>query len=85
MRVADVTTQYAIDVPGRGLIGWMGFSANRDVSGFETLDEAREAMNSWIKKYASMGCPEVGATLQVIRRTATITFGDWAPVQLVST
>jgi len=76
--IENSANEYAVEVPGRGYIGWAG-SLLKDLpeSGLPTLEDAEKTMKQGKAKYESMGCPDIAKTLRIVERTITVTRSDW--------
>lgn len=76
-------TEYAIELPGRGLYDpWAGIVSGEVRHPYDRLDDAMEGLALMQQKYADMGCAEIGLTAQVVSRTTTLTYSDWEPEKL---
>jgi hypothetical protein len=83
VNIIETRTEYAIEVPGRGYIGFHGIlRQGTDLLSFNEFDSAVRALESGRGKYISMGCPEVAETLRIVTRTVTITCSDWEAAAL---
>lgn len=72
------TTQYTIEIPGRGFYEpWLGHVIDDPLHVIDSLDDAMKTLESVRSKFTSMGCPEIGETAQIVSRTATLTFSEW--------
>lgn len=75
------STQYAIEIPGRGYYDpWTGTivrGAGDDYHGIDNLEDALKSLDSTRRKYESIGCADVGETARIVSRTVRLTFGPW--------
>lgn len=74
----DTSFEYAVEVPGRGYIGWVGILKPDIETGLSELAEAEKILKSWQQEYISMGCPEIAETLRLVSRVVTVTRSNWA-------
>lgn len=82
MSRVDTLEEFAVEVPGRGYLGILDMLSDDPDTGVTNPDDAVKMLKSGMRKYESMGCPEIAATLRVVKRTITLTRGDWVPVQI---
>lgn len=74
----DVAFEYAVEVPGRGYVGWMGTLQPKGMEDGVPLADAEHLLKATQDKYISMGCPEIAETLRLVSRTVTVTRSNWA-------
>lgn len=75
--------EYAVEVPGRGFISYLGnVSIDTPVDTFNTAEAASGALRNAAGLYRNLGAPEIADTLRVVERTVTVTYGEWVESDL---
>lgn len=83
--IKDTTVEYAVEVPGRGYVGWMGTVQTKELEMGVNRDDAEQLLKATQGKYISMGCLEIAKTLHIVSRTVTVTRSAWVAEAKVAT
>jgi len=74
----DKAIEYAIEVPGRGYMGFaMGSVDAEPGQCMGTLQDAEESLKHAQRRFVSLGCADIAESLRIASRTVTVTRGDW--------
>ena len=78
MTQVDTGTEYAIEVPGRGYMGFAMSSVQDEPDQLiQSESDAIESLKHARRRFVSLGCPDISETLRVVQRTITVTRDDW--------
>lgn len=85
MSATDVTSEWGVEVPGRGYVITVLPSiivelGDDPYTGTASREDAEAGLRRAKHAYTTMGCSEIADTVRLISRTVTVVRGDWHPI-----